>query len=135
DLEATAGAWHQVGGPSEGLPTGSLLAHYEGVDAEAGRHGRLTPLTSERARSFLQAARKLQRRRSRRRWMLAAVLVAFVIAIAASAWRARQQQMRAEDSLEQARQQQRRAEDNLQSVILATRRVVSHTDWELGRVL
>jgi eukaryotic-like serine/threonine-protein kinase len=121
DLEAATDAWHQAGCPTDGLPTGFLLEHLGGLDAEARRRGRLTPMTGERTRRFLRAARDLQRRRSRVRRVVAAALVVSVVAIVAIALH--------------AWQQRRRAEASLQSVILTTKQVVSDTDWKLGRVL
>lgn len=121
DLEAAAGTWEQVGCPIEGLPTGSLLEHYGGLDVKARLRGRPTQMASDRARRFLRSARDLQRRRSRLQRVVVAVLVACGIAISVSAVR--------------AWQQRRRAEADLQSVILTAKQVVSNTDWKLGRVL
>ncbi|TKD05300.1 serine/threonine-protein kinase [Polyangium fumosum] len=115
DLEALAHAWEQAGGPSTGLPSGTLLAHYRGAEAQH----RLARMASARALRFLDAAERLARRRSRVTRALAAILLAAVMAIAGSAifaWRERQ-----------------RAEENLQSVLSATDDIVGDVDWTLGR--
>jgi tetratricopeptide (TPR) repeat protein len=78
-------------------------------------------MASERARSFLRAARSLlQRRTLLRRGGVAFLAICGIIIVVSALY---------------AWQQRRRAEANLQSVILTTKQVVSDTDWELGRVL
>jgi tetratricopeptide (TPR) repeat protein len=117
DLEALAHAWEQAGGPSIGLPSGTLLAHYRAVEAP----GRLARMASARALRFLEAAERLERRRSRITRALAAVLFTAAMAIAGSAilaWR-----------------EQQRAEENLQSVLSATDEIVGDVDWTLGRYM
>ncbi|WP_437931218.1 protein kinase [Sorangium sp. So ce291] len=117
DLEALAHTWERAGGPSRGLPSGTLLAHYRSVEAPE----RLARLASARALRFLAAAERLERRRSRLAQALAAVLFAAAAAIIGSAvvaWR-----------------EQQRAEKNLQSVLDATDEIVGDVDWTLGRHL
>lgn len=115
DLEALAHAWEQAGGPSTGLPSGTLLAHYRGAEAQQRRARR----ASARALRFLDAAERLERRRSRATRALAAILFTAAMAIVGSAifaWRERQH-----------------AEENLQFVLSATDEIVGDVDWTLGR--
>jgi serine/threonine protein kinase/tetratricopeptide (TPR) repeat protein len=118
DLEVAAQVWEQAGCPEEGLPTGTLLAHYRG-GTEPRRLARLEARrVSPRAARFLEAARRLERRRAwGRRGLVAAALMAglAILFYAAVANRERQ-----------------RAEENLRQLIEATDEFVSNTDWRLS---
>ncbi|WP_437485768.1 protein kinase [Sorangium sp. So ce1014] len=120
DLEVAAHAWEQSGRPDDGLPAGSLLDHYRGKIGAARNPERLLRMASERARTFVGKAERLERRRLRGRRMLALVLGAIVLLMAATslwAWRERE-----------------RAEVNRESILHATKEVAS-LDWRLGRLL
>lgn len=52
DLEIAAHAWEQAGCPTEGLPSGSLLAHYRGHTGPSRQRGFLARMTSPRAVRF-----------------------------------------------------------------------------------
>ncbi|WNG56553.1 serine/threonine-protein kinase PknK [Archangium gephyra] len=120
DLEIAAQSWEHAGCPTEGLPSGSLLAHYgdaAGLPSRSGTQGRGV---SERASRFLTAARGLDRRRVRLRRGLALAAMAAVLVISFSAL--------------SAYREWRRAQENLQRIVLATHQFVSDADWKLGRV-
>ncbi|WNG58087.1 protein kinase [Archangium gephyra] len=128
DLESAAQLWEQKGSPTEWLPSGTLLTHYrEHTGASHQRRGLLTRTTSDRARRFLDAAERLERRRTRtRRALMLAALVAMA-AIVLSAVLANQ----ARQEAEQARKE---AEENYQRRLLASEKFVSDADWPLSRL-
>ncbi|WP_437953755.1 protein kinase [Sorangium sp. So ce296] len=142
DLEAAAHAWEQSGRPDDGLPSGSLLDHYRGEIGAARQRERLLRLASERARTFVGKAERLERRR---RWLWRALILligAAVVAISATAlwaWterqRAEEERQRAEQERQRAEQERQRAEKNRQHILMATRELVGDLDWKLGRVL
>ncbi|WP_437762047.1 serine/threonine-protein kinase [Sorangium sp. So ce281] len=142
DLEVAAHAWAQSGRREDGLPWGSLLDHYRGKIAAAGDPGRLLRMASERARTFLGKAEKLERRRLWIRRALILILGAAVVAISATAlwaWterqRAEEERQRAEQERQRAEEERQRAEKNRQHILMATRELVGDLDWKLGRVL
>lgn len=115
DLEVAARTWDEAKRPSEGLPLGTLLAHYrEGVVTRgSGVRG-----VSPRAETFLQAASRLEQRRrwTRRAQVFAASLAVFVILIAAV----------------RAKQAQARATENMRGLITAVDAFVGDVDWPLS---
>lgn len=119
DLEVAAHTWEQASSPAEGLPSGSLLAHYRGRAWASQQQEMLLRMASLQARLFLRAAQRSERRRGWRNRLIAfgaaAAIIAIVVA-AVLAWRG-----------------QRRARENLQLFITATDSVVSDTDWEMAR--
>ncbi|ATB32450.1 hypothetical protein MEBOL_005929 [Melittangium boletus DSM 14713] len=121
DLEIAAQSWEHAGCPTEGLPSGSLLAHYGDAAGPSSRRGP-PPCrgVSERASCFLTAARGLEHRRVRLKRGLALAAMAAVLAISFSAL--------------SAYREWRRAQENLQRIVLATHQFVSDADWKLGRV-
>jgi eukaryotic-like serine/threonine-protein kinase len=114
DLEALARAWEEAGCPSEGLPSGTLLAHYTAAGSSPRR-------ASERARRFLGNAAGLERRSRRIRRVAVVSLLAAAIATTVSAV--------------VARREQQRAEANLLGIVAATDEIVDDVDWQLGRIL
>lgn len=126
DLEAAAAAWEQSGCPKEGLPSGTLLAHYRGLGGEPSPrafHGRRM---SERAKRFIDTAMRHERRRTQRnRTLIVASLVA-VLTIVTSAAHAYQAQRHAEA-------EQARAQKTLQDLVKLAASFVSGADWILGR--
>ncbi|KYF57422.1 hypothetical protein BE08_43470 [Sorangium cellulosum] len=142
DLEVAAHAWEQSGTPDHGLPAGSLLDHYRGKSGAAHNPGRLLRMASERARSFVGKAEKLERRRIWIRRALTLLLGAAVAAISATAlwaWnerqRAEEERQRAEEERQRAEEERQRAEENRQHILMATRELVNDLDWKLGRIL
>ncbi|MFP2904319.1 protein kinase domain-containing protein [Pyxidicoccus sp. 3LFB2] len=141
DLEVAAHAWEQARYPEEGLPTGTLLAHYRG-GPEGAREDRVTARrVSPRAARFLQAAQRLERRRAWGRRGLVAASVLAGLAILFYAVRANQERQRAElaqRSAEQERQraegERQRAEENLRQLIGLTNDFVGNSDWKLSRL-
>ncbi|RYZ18058.1 MAG: serine/threonine-protein kinase PknK, partial [Myxococcaceae bacterium] len=120
DLEAAASAWAQAKHPEEGLPTGALRLHYQGgtdASAERGlRERRLSPLVTR----FLEAARRLERRRARVRQGLVAVAILAVLAILFSAAR--------------SERERKHAEENLRKLVVTADALVSNADWKLSRL-
>jgi tetratricopeptide (TPR) repeat protein len=118
DLEVAAHAWEQARCPEEGLPTGTLLAHYRGGPEAAHRDSPMLRRASPRAARFLQAAQRLERRRT---WSRRGLLAASVVAVLAILFYAGQ-----------AERERRRAEENLRQLIDITDRFVDKSDWELS---
>jgi len=120
DLEVAAHAWEQARCPEEGLPTGTLLTHYQG-GPEGPRQDRVTARrVSPRAARFLQAARRLERRRAwgRRLLVAASVMASLAILFAMTvAW-----------------QERRRADDGFQQSLGDTDELVSDKDWKHSRL-
>jgi eukaryotic-like serine/threonine-protein kinase len=149
DLEAAAHAWEQSGRPDDGLPSGSLLDRYRGEIGAVRQRERLLRLASERARTFVGKAEKLERRRLWIRRALILILSAAVVAMSVSAlwaWterqraeeerqRAEEERQRAEQERLRAEEERQRAEKNRQHILLATRELVGDLDWKLGRIL
>lgn len=132
-LEVAAHDWEQSDCLAERLPSGSLLAHYRGHSSPSRQRGFLARMTSHRAVRFLEAAQRLEARRT---WLKRALVLASVMAVAAivlSAVRAHRAQQLAEANALQAIQAQQRAEANLQQIVLATEQLVSGADWPLSR--
>jgi len=118
DLEVAAHAWEQARCPEEGLPTGTLLTHYQG-GPEGPRQDRVTARrVSPRAARFLQADRRLERRRAWGRRLLVAASVMAGLAILFYAVR--------------ADQERQRAEANLRQLIGITNGFVGDADWKLS---
>lgn len=134
DLEEAAQKWERLGRPADGLPSGSLLDHYRGYAGDGPRRERLSRLASERARTFLGAAARLERRRLWFRRAIAAVLAAAVAAISLSALIAHRERERAEHSAREADRERERAEKNLKALLATTDEIVSGADWKLGRL-
>jgi tetratricopeptide (TPR) repeat protein len=91
DLEAAAGAWHGAGRPDDGLPGGELLAYYARARS-----------ASPAADAFLDAARRLARRRRRVRQAALAGLVGALVVVSGLALYALAQERLAEERLGQA---------------------------------
>jgi len=121
ELEVAAHAWEQAGSPMEGLPSGSLLAHYRGQTgtASSSPSPSLSRLASGRAARFLETARQLEQRRNRLRRALVFAAVVAVIAIALSAVH--------------AFQQRRSAQASLKNLLVSIDDFVSDVDWKLSR--
>lgn len=66
-IENAAQVWEAAGEPSDGLPTGTLLAYYEGRGLPPQQRERLTLLASPRAARYLSTART--QGRPNRRWL------------------------------------------------------------------
>ena len=79
--EGAAHAWHEAKCPVDGLPTGTLLTYYQGgaTQAHASRDG--GRWESPEVARFLQAARRLERRRAVNRVLLAAAAGLALLAI------------------------------------------------------
>jgi serine/threonine protein kinase/tetratricopeptide (TPR) repeat protein len=128
DLEVAAHAWEQAGCPVEGLPSGSLLAHYRGYSGRTHSRNLVTRMMSERAVRFLDTARQLEQRRVWRNRALSLTAIVAVVLIVISA-------VRAEQNARSARQAQQSAEDKLRQILRAQEAFVSHADWPLSRLL
>ncbi len=120
-LESAALEWHRsdVGKPKDGLPTGSLLNHYQGGQ-DAPRRERLRLMVSAGAREYLDEAERLEQRQRRRLVGIATVMIAAVVAIvvfAVVAVRARYQ-----------------ADQNLEAMLETTDNTISSVDWPMGRI-
>ncbi|NRD62603.1 protein kinase [Corallococcus exiguus] len=118
DLETAASAWEQARNPDEGLPTGALRLHYQGGSDALEEGGLQARRLSPRAVHFLKAARRLEQRHARTRWMWRgfATLASLLILISA---------VRSE-------QQRQQAEENLGSLIQSTDNFVDQVDWRLS---
>ncbi|EPX64203.1 hypothetical protein D187_005337 [Cystobacter fuscus DSM 2262] len=128
DLEVAAHAWEQAGCPSDGLPLGSLLAHYRGHIGSARQRSPASRMMSHRAVRFLDAAQRLDRRRT---WFKRALALASMAAVAAITFSA----ARATRALQQAEKERQRAEERLQQVIDDKEQFFSSADWQLSRIL
>jgi eukaryotic-like serine/threonine-protein kinase len=69
DLEASAQVWEREGS-SDDLPTGTLLKHYRKAAGVLSSRTLQASRSSERAVRYLEAARRLERRRTRLRWTI-----------------------------------------------------------------
>jgi tRNA A-37 threonylcarbamoyl transferase component Bud32/tetratricopeptide (TPR) repeat protein len=141
ELEDAARTWeHRGRSTTEGLPSGTLLAHYRGHTDDSHQRRVLLTRTSDRARQYLEAAERLERRRTRaRRALMIAALVAMA-AIVLSAVLANRERRRAEESEHvalQARQEAERArqeaEANYQRRMLVSEQLFTDADWTLSR--
>ncbi|PTL82849.1 serine/threonine protein kinase [Vitiosangium sp. GDMCC 1.1324] len=101
DLEAAAHVWHQAGCPVEGLPTGTLLTHYRDGASPARARRAGSPRESPEVERFLEAARRLERRRTLTRGLLAAAGGLALLAIVFYAALASHERRLAEASLRQ----------------------------------
>ncbi len=119
DLEVAAHAWEQAGCPADGLPSGTLLAHYRGHPS-ASHPRSLTRMTSDRAGRFLEAARRLDRRHT---WIKRTLMLASLVAMAAIVL-----------SAIHAQRERQRAEAHLKRVLLSSEQIVSDADWTLSRL-
>ncbi|WP_257450030.1 serine/threonine-protein kinase [Archangium lipolyticum] len=116
ELEASAHTWEQE--PGYGLPTGTLLEHYLQTVGSSSP-GLAVRKASETAMRFLEAARRLERRRT---WIRRAALFASVAAVLAITL-----------SAVQAIRERLLAQATLQEILDLTNGFVSNTDWELSR--
>jgi serine/threonine protein kinase len=140
DLEVAAYTWEEAGCPLDDLPTGTLLQHY--LKSAGTETSQVHPArrASDRAKRFLDAARRLDRRRKKLRMTVLWAAIAAGVAITISAFQAIQQRQRAEAALRVAEEAQRRSETarvradkTLQQVRKLISNVVSDTDWQLSR--
>jgi tetratricopeptide (TPR) repeat protein/tRNA A-37 threonylcarbamoyl transferase component Bud32 len=118
DLEAAAHVWHQAGCPVEGLPTGTLLTHYRGGTAPARAHRAGSPRESPEVARFLQAAWRLERRRTLTRALLTAAAGLALLAILFYA--------------ALADHERRRAEASQRQLIATMDELVGDLDWKLS---
>ncbi len=119
DLEVAAHVWEQAKCPTEGLPTGTLLAYYRGGSAVPRGANPLARRMSPRAARFIRAAEKSERRRTwRRRALVAASLLAGVTILFFAA---------------RAEQEHQRADQSLQQFIAEADDIVGDLDWEFSR--
>ncbi len=132
DLEVAAQAWEQAGYPDEGLPTGTLLAHYRGGLEPRHKDSSSALRGDSRAARFLEAARRLERKLSWRRRALVAAAVMAGIAILFNAVLANRERRRAEVAQEIAETERQRAESNLRHLIQTTDDFVDKSDWKLS---
>ncbi|WP_426755897.1 protein kinase domain-containing protein [Myxococcus sp. Y35] len=141
DLEAAASAWEQARCPNEGLPTGTLLTHYRGGVAALGGGGGVSHRASSRALRFLDAAARLEQRRSRARRVsvcsaaVAVLLILFYAVRTDQEWRrAESERLRAENARNIAARQRHRADENRRQLIKSVDAVVGVLDWKLSRL-
>ncbi|ATB51346.1 serine/threonine protein kinase [Corallococcus macrosporus DSM 14697] len=141
DLEVAASAWEQARFPRDGLPTGTLLAHYRGGGASLNGPEDMVRRASPRAVRFLGTAARLEQRRSRLRWggmaaaLLAMLLILFYAARAEQErLRAEAERMRAEQALLRAKQEQKRSIATQLDLIGAMDAVVGSADWRFSRL-
>jgi serine/threonine protein kinase len=120
DLEDAALVWEKAGSPRKGLPQDSLLAHYRGDTADPDLRVLLTRRMSESAARYLEAAKRLERRRT---WSQRALVFASGIAVAAILF-----------SAIQAKNALRLAEANLATIVQFSVDFVSSADWKLSRL-
>jgi eukaryotic-like serine/threonine-protein kinase len=119
ELEVAAHVWDQSGRPNAGLPSGPMLGHYRFDAGDARQKARLLDMASERARSFIDSAVRLEQRGLRLWRALSAALVIAVLVTSISALI--------------ARRERERAEANLMAFLRATSSV-PEADWEFGRL-
>ncbi len=119
-LEVAAHTWEQARCPEEGLPTGTLLAHYRGGPEASRRDSPMLRRASPRAARFLQAAERLERLRAWSRRGRVAVALAAGLAIFFYAGR--------------AEQERRRADESFRQFVADTDYLVSRWDWQLSRL-
>lgn len=141
DLEVAASAWAQARFPRDGLPTGTLLTHYRGGGTSPEGRGDVPRRASPQATRFLEAAARLEQRRSRLRWggMAAALLAMLLILFYAvraeqERLRAEAERMRAEQALLQAKQEQQRSVLTQVRLIGSVDAVVGSADWRFSRL-
>ena len=140
-LDIAAQSWEQAGCPEEGLPTGTLLTHYRGALKLQHQDSPSGPRGSSRVARFLEAARRLERRRAWSRWGVRAVAVMAGMAILFYAVlanqerrRAEAEQQRAETERQRAETERQRAESNLRELIETVDTFVRTSDWRLNRL-
>ncbi|WP_239014177.1 serine/threonine-protein kinase [Archangium violaceum] len=133
-LEAAAHEWEQAECRADWLPSGTLLAHYRGHTGPTRPRDQFTRMTSDRAMRFLDAAQRLDRRRT---WIKRTLMLASAVAMAAIvlfAVRAEEARRRAEASEARALQEQQNVKELLQQLSAVMSDFVSNADWELGRL-
>ncbi|NOK36067.1 protein kinase [Corallococcus exercitus] len=118
ELETAASVWEQARHPEDGLPTGALRLHYQGSTDALAEGSPQSRRLSPRAVRFLKAARRLEQRHARTRWMWRAFATLAILIIFFSAVR--------------SEQQRRRAEASLRGLITSTDDFVDQVDWRLS---
>ncbi|HRI65293.1 MAG TPA: serine/threonine-protein kinase [Polyangium sp.] len=134
-LESAALEWHrsELGKPKDGLPTGSLLNHYQGGQ-DAPRRERLRLMVSAGARDYLDEAERLEQRQRRRLMGIATVMIAAVVAIVVFAVLAVRARNEADRNLIEAVRARYQADQNLEAMLDTTDNTISSVDWPMGRI-